>query len=239
MGTDFDHPHATIAQSLGPVTKLLARGIGLVFGGHRNGTHSLLGLALFTAGTWFRVRLGGWYTGVWSGFLLAVGSAALHLKFTKGSAIVHTLVCLVGSVLLVLSATKWQVPFDLLTWGVGIGYFSHAIVPTDALTKEGCPWFWPFWKYRFHLANLTTDHLGENAVVFPLLLVTLLGIIRLATGYLTDPTTLLGVGHTGAAHHSAFLIWWHTTLTTPVSADNHGAKPLAEAPTWTPCPSPA
>ena len=48
MLSDFDHYHATIAQSLGPVTKLLARVVGWCFGGHRNGTHSFFGILFFT-----------------------------------------------------------------------------------------------------------------------------------------------------------------------------------------------
>ena len=42
---DFDHADATPARSLGPLTAGLAWCVGLVSGGHRNGTHSFLGLA--------------------------------------------------------------------------------------------------------------------------------------------------------------------------------------------------
>lgn len=57
---------------LGPVTKLLAIGIEKVSGGHRNGTHSLLDLAVTTAIAYGLVQFGGWPLAIWLGFLLAV-----------------------------------------------------------------------------------------------------------------------------------------------------------------------
>ena len=45
---DLDHPGGTVARSLPPVSRWLARGIGRLSGGHRRGTHSLLGVAAFT-----------------------------------------------------------------------------------------------------------------------------------------------------------------------------------------------
>ncbi len=43
---DLDHPSGLMADTLGPVTHLLARGVAQAAGGHRQATHSLLfGLA--------------------------------------------------------------------------------------------------------------------------------------------------------------------------------------------------
>ena len=39
---DMDTPDSRLANALGPLTRLAARGIGRVFGGHRQGTHSLV-----------------------------------------------------------------------------------------------------------------------------------------------------------------------------------------------------
>ena len=49
---DLDHEHATVAQSLGFVTRSLTKIVSKISGGHRNGTHSLLGAVLFTALSW-------------------------------------------------------------------------------------------------------------------------------------------------------------------------------------------
>ena len=41
---DMDHPGGTVARSLPPLSTWLARGVSRVCGGHRHGTHSLVGL---------------------------------------------------------------------------------------------------------------------------------------------------------------------------------------------------
>ncbi|MDO4919852.1 metal-dependent hydrolase [Kocuria sp.] len=41
---DLDHPGGTVARSLPPLSTWLARGIARISGGHRRGTHSLVGL---------------------------------------------------------------------------------------------------------------------------------------------------------------------------------------------------
>lgn len=46
---DADHHSATIAHSLPPVSNILCRVLGKLSGGHRHGTHSLLGILFFTA----------------------------------------------------------------------------------------------------------------------------------------------------------------------------------------------
>lgn len=45
---DLDHPDGTVARSLRPLSTWLARGICRLSGGHRRGTHSVLGVAVFT-----------------------------------------------------------------------------------------------------------------------------------------------------------------------------------------------
>jgi len=42
---DLDIESSTVSNSLGPVTRLISRGVALVCGGHREGTHSLAALA--------------------------------------------------------------------------------------------------------------------------------------------------------------------------------------------------
>ena len=41
---DMDHPGGTVARSLPPLSRWLARGVSRLGGGHRHGTHSLVGL---------------------------------------------------------------------------------------------------------------------------------------------------------------------------------------------------
>lgn len=47
---DLDHPRATIARTLGPVTAAVARVVGRAAGGHRGATHSLAAVVLAWVG---------------------------------------------------------------------------------------------------------------------------------------------------------------------------------------------
>lgn len=167
MLPDFDHRQATIAHSLGPVTKLLAIGIEKVSGGHRNGTHSLLGLAVTTVIAWGVVQFGGWPLAIWLGFLFAVALAGLQMKFTPRSVILHTLLCLAGGWWLMTSALKASFPFDATIWGVAIGYLAHLF--GDALTIQGVPFLLPINKTRFKVAAITTGQFAERFIIGPLL----------------------------------------------------------------------
>lgn len=44
---DIDHPNSGVSRTFGPVTRLFAWLVEKISGGHRNGTHSFLGSALF------------------------------------------------------------------------------------------------------------------------------------------------------------------------------------------------
>ena len=44
---DWDHRASTVAHALPPLSNLVARGIENASGGHRQGTHSVLGAAFF------------------------------------------------------------------------------------------------------------------------------------------------------------------------------------------------
>jgi membrane-bound metal-dependent hydrolase YbcI (DUF457 family) len=72
---DSDHPRATIAGTLGPLTKGLTRVIAKISGGHRNATHSLIGAVVFGLGA---LALMEWRWGVFAMFWLC-GSWALRL----------------------------------------------------------------------------------------------------------------------------------------------------------------
>lgn len=186
MLPDLDHQDATIAQSLGPVTKGLAMGVGAVSGGHRNGTHSLLGVAVFTAAAWGLARVGGWPLGIWLGFLFAIALTALQLPLVR-NVWIHTLLCLNIGAGFVLLTTQVRLPIVATIVGVFVGAVAHLF--GDMLTIEGCPLLWPFNKTRFHVLSLTTGHFGERVIVGPLLGVVaivqtlaLVGLLPVLTG---------------------------------------------------------
>ena len=166
MLPDLDHRDATIAHSLGAVTRGLAVGGGAVSGGHRHGTHSLLGVAVFTVAAWGLARAGGWPLGIWLGFLFAIALTALQIPLVR-NVWIHTLLCLSIGAGFVLLATQITLPALATVMGVSIGAVAHLL--GDMLTIEGCPLLWPFTKTRFHVLSLTTGHFTERVIVGPLL----------------------------------------------------------------------
>ncbi|SDB93570.1 Membrane-bound metal-dependent hydrolase YbcI, DUF457 family [Raineyella antarctica] len=190
MMPDFDHPSATIARSLGPISKGLASLVGHISGGHRQGTHSILGAVVFTAITGLLMWVGGLVAGLWCGFLFAVGFAALQLRFSKTSMVLHTLVSLaVGVVLVAITTSDLYVPLGLVTWSFGIGYVAHLL--GDTLTREGVPYLLPLSRIRFHVADLTTGRFFEKHVLSPVLSLVVVGEMSWLFTRSADPTAFL------------------------------------------------
>lgn len=182
MLPDLDHRHATVAQSLGPVTKAAAIGMETISGGHRNGTHSILGVIFFTVLTWFIAQWNEWAYGFWMAFLVAIASAAMYKKFRMGSAIAHTLITLAaGAGVVYLSGTTYLPVYPVVV-GVGVGAVAHIL--GDMLTKQGCPLLWPLSKARHKFASLTTGSTAET-VIFWLLTIALPVLIAWQAGWLS------------------------------------------------------
>jgi membrane-bound metal-dependent hydrolase YbcI (DUF457 family) len=180
---DLDTPTSRLAHSLGPVTRLFARAIGRVFGGHRVGTHSLVFCALvgmFSALALTQnavVRLGA--------VSLTVGQlAALVIAYLAGALIVALLTGLRGARAGVLAAglvalgASTPPPAGLVTVALTIGCASHLLA--DLLTPEGIAPLWPISQHRISLRLITRtgDH-RETLVVLTVALVTL----AIAGGY--------------------------------------------------------
>lgn len=151
MLPDVDHPQATVARSLGPVTYALSKMFAKAFGGHRNGTHSLLfaaGAALFVHELLARTD------GPW---------AALALTFFFSSLLVRTLTeadgAMCAALAAILAATLVSVAPDTgwLPWAVGMGCLWHMLA--DMVTPEGCPPAWPLSKAR--VAIPVVGHTGD------------------------------------------------------------------------------
>lgn len=143
---DADHRSATIAHSLPPVSRWVCEGIGAVSGGHRNGTHSLLGIAVFTAIAWV--------AGLWTMDLPHFGS--VHV----GAGIVSLLlVAFAAKVLGILPDGVRKLPWVLsvplaafialyapheqnwFPFAVALGSAVH--IAGDMLTDGGCNPLWP------------------------------------------------------------------------------------------------
>lgn len=142
---DADHRNASIAHSLPPVSEWICRVVGAVAGGHRNGTHSLLGLAAFTLLAWLLSLLavptatGSLQLGAGLGTVLLASFAIKVLKFVPDRA--RRVPWLVAVPLGVFVALGMGDQGGLFVAAVALGAVAH--VAGDMLTDGGCNLLWP------------------------------------------------------------------------------------------------
>jgi membrane-bound metal-dependent hydrolase YbcI (DUF457 family) len=185
---DIDHQDTSISGSFGFLTEGFSWLVAKLSGGHRHGTHSLFGIAVFTAGAFAAgaYQLSGpkeslshpvfsWHLVPAVLFLSLLYSAALRAVHVGGhhgdllgiAAAVVT--CLTGADLTRLPVWHWHIP--MLAVVIALGCAAH--IAGDELTHGGCPICWPFSMHEFHLLprpfQITTAKLCETWVIFPLL----------------------------------------------------------------------
>jgi len=142
---DADHHSGTIAHSLPPVSEAVTRVVGRVSGGHRGGTHSLVGVAAFTAIAWAagqltitterfgEVLIG---PGILAVLLISFALRALHL--TNRIKPWSWFASLSLAALVAVSAPEeWY----WMPVCVGLGALVHVL--GDLLTTQGVPLLWP------------------------------------------------------------------------------------------------
>jgi len=207
---DIDHPDATISRTFGFLTGAFAWTVEKVSGGHRHGTHSVIGIAVFTALAW---AADAWRNSgpVWQArqfpfgylygrplspwhllpemlllaLLYSAGLRALRIGGHHGD--------LLGILLAAATTwfgwdsgavTGWHLPLAALITGLGCA--CH--IAGDEITHGGCPLAWPVSGHEFHLLPrpllITTSRLAERAIVFPLLLALLALALARDTGIL-------------------------------------------------------
>lgn len=176
---DIDHPDASCARSFGFVSEAFAWLIEHLSGGHRHGTHSLVGVAAFTGGAYaaehYRYTLAG-KIGLGLLLVLVLASGLRALKI--GGHFSDLLAIAVAAGMFYTSFGITEVP-----WAIAIGTATHLV--GDMLTNEGIPIAWPL--SRFHVRLLpepfafTTGTRPERWVVAPALLAALLWLTWLAT----------------------------------------------------------
>lgn len=141
---DSDHHNGTIAESLPPVSNGISKIVADVSGGHRHGTHSVIGVVFFTALAWglsfltlhtktFGDVLIG--PGIMCILLVAFAMDALKLQHHA----VWAWVSAVGlaALIAIYAPEEWfWMPFS-----VGLGCVIHLL--GDFVTTMGIPLFWP------------------------------------------------------------------------------------------------
>ncbi|MFF2244262.1 metal-dependent hydrolase [Arthrobacter sp. NPDC058130] len=147
MVPDADHHNATIAHSLPPLSNVMCAGIGKLAGGHRHGTHSVVGIAAFVfiawlAGLWTMhvEHFGTIYPGAGILSVLLVAFAAKALKIIPDSMRKSPwAVGLAMGVFITFFAPQEQGWFPV---AMGLGVIVHIL--GDMMTTEGCNLAWPF-----------------------------------------------------------------------------------------------
>jgi len=172
LAPDLDSCGSTEARSFGFITRSLAWCIRAVSGGHRHGTHSLLGVAAFTAVAWGACE----FRGTWPGrvvlcVVIAVGLAAAADALRPGPADVEGVLGVGAAV-----AMCWTgYGLALVPLAAALGTVTHIF--GDMCTVSGCPLAWPLSMREFHLTprplRFSTGHWPETLVVTPLLLAAL------------------------------------------------------------------
>lgn len=168
---DIDHPSSTLARSFGFATHSFAWAVGKISGGHRHGTHTLIGTGVFTALAWLaveyrhdtagRIALGAFLTLILAGALIALRFGG---HFADALAIG-------GAIAMVSTGTG----LSLAAFAVGLGCATH--IAGDMLTDSGVPLFLPFSRRRLKLLpepfSFTTSTRPELLIVTPALVILL------------------------------------------------------------------
>jgi membrane-bound metal-dependent hydrolase YbcI (DUF457 family) len=172
MLPDFDMPGSTIARTYGPVTNVIARVVALAAGGHRWGTHCLVGVAVMGAAAyattvyWVALAVAVW-------LLLGTGARAMGMTDADGpgrirgprwwrhlvGAFTNAAVMAVVTLATIIGRVDTA---EILTVAVVLGAGSHLF--TDCLTEKGCPLFLPFSRRKIRFAKLTTGGRSSKAV---------------------------------------------------------------------------
>jgi len=163
---DIDHKDSHITRTFGPITKLLSWIMRTLSGGHRHGTHSLMGIAgigaLAQYGVQYRQDLPARI--ILCTLMILAYSGAIRLLGIPGwfddiipIPIVIGIVCLTN------------IPLDFMPAALVAGCAIHVL--GDMLTDSGCPLWWPFSLQRVKLAKLKAGGWTETHVIVPVLVV--------------------------------------------------------------------
>jgi len=167
---DIDTCQSTVARSLGFLSGGFAWIVHKISGGHRHATHSVLGVAVFTALAWLCCTFRHTVPGHWAlALLLALAFAAGLRALRIGG---HAADLLALGAAFAVGWEGWSLA--LIPLACGLGCLTH--IAGDMLTVQGCPLAWPVSTRHFGLprpVGFTTGTFPERWLVAPALLAAL------------------------------------------------------------------
>ncbi len=166
---DLDHRNATMTKSCGPLSWVINRLFGVIFGDHRHGTHSIFFVVLVTMGAHialtYRHTIAG---GIALSIMMALALASL-VRLVRSPGWLDDITAVAACPLIVFGTS---IDLHMIPFALGFGSLIHIV--GDCLTDRGCPIFWPISQRKFGVAIFTTGKTGE-------LVVTVLIIIGIVT----------------------------------------------------------
>jgi len=199
---DLDHPQATLARTLGPVTEVLSRGVNTLAGGHRKGTHTLW--------AWLLVAIVAHLTltsshAPWVALIFYIFCAALMLRvLTECDGVICTLLAAVFGGAAVLATGD---NYSWLAAAIDVGFGLHLL--GDIITTEGIPLFYPLGRnFAFPIIG-STDHWRERGVG---------ALCGLVAFYLLVVTVFLPGWHAQTSHATAATAVSAPALVAPAQA---------------------
>jgi membrane-bound metal-dependent hydrolase YbcI (DUF457 family) len=162
---DFDHPRATASNAYGPITKGFSHLVAGLAGGHRKGTHCLLGIALL--GVLAQVCVDHRHHMIYDGILTAllIVTLAAGVKILKIPGWIDELIPIPLAITLVFLT---DINLDAVPPAIMLGCLVHVL--GDCLTNSGCPIFHPFSKWRLKFGLFSTGGRFERWVVYPMMI---------------------------------------------------------------------
>jgi membrane-bound metal-dependent hydrolase YbcI (DUF457 family) len=168
---DLDHPSATPARAFGPISAAAARLISHLSGGHRHGTHSILGLTICGALA-AAAYLNTWTLAATIWLCMGLGVRALWRRpknrpngrpdWRDVAGLVHAAV----AAYVAYRLTHSGLDLSVVPFAVMLGYLVHLL--GDGATETGVNWWYPDRK-RYRWASVDTGKSVERWVVVPVL----------------------------------------------------------------------
>lgn len=187
---DLDHPKASATRALGPVTMGVGWVVRTLSGGHRHGSHSLVGIGVFAAAGWL-CSLGDYASMAALWVLASLAVRAFRSRDPIAERVIVAVVTAAGA--------WWLVShYDLHAWflplSAALGAAAHLL--GDAMTEQGIRPLWPVSRWHMRIATIDTGKGVERFLVVPVLWLGLALLLWRAAGpgliHTLNPITLTG-----------------------------------------------
>lgn len=199
LGPDWDAPGTTVARMWGPISgglkvRFWRRGrrwkiapgivdlIGAITGGHRGGTHSIVGVIAVLVLVWLASL-----TSIGTGIVVAIGVGLALAVFglLPGKQPgewwpVNVLISFGAGYMAYRQG--WELP-SYLPWPMALGWAGHIV--GDMLTVQGCNLSWPLEGKRVSLLPIRAGGPTERFVLRPVFVVLIVQAVGVMLGY--DP----------------------------------------------------